>query len=362
MNILTYKVKHKQDLEKDLENAYKIALYAKTQQGNKLPTTKDTKHFGIKSEISNQILRKYHSQKKLKTIKKDKVKLTIPGRAVKVNQALKTLTITPMKLSLDCWFEFDFNKINQIELDKEYAYISVSLEDEPIQEANKWIGIDLNSTSHVIVTANQETGNVKKYGKQIPFLKKVYKNLRRKNQRKGAYKLAKKQSKREQNKTKDILQKITTKITKEAKKTNCGIKLENLKGISKKNTKKYHKEQNYTLNSWPFYQFRKMIEYKSLLLGIKLEVVNPKNTSQNCSKCKIKGIRERKLFNCPNCGHLEHADTNAAFNIALCLGSNLGKNDMEKSKTFPEVIKTEELTLREGNSKGSIETLEPQHL
>jgi hypothetical protein len=31
------------------------------------------------------------------------------------------------------------------------------------------------------VTANSLTGNVKKYGKEIPFLKKKYKNLRRKN-------------------------------------------------------------------------------------------------------------------------------------------------------------------------------------
>jgi hypothetical protein len=80
------------------------------------------------------------------------------------------------------------------------------------------------------------------------------------------------------------------------------------------------------------------IEHQNLLLGIKLKV--------NCLKTR----------------YLEHSDTNAAFKIALCLGSNLGKNDMEKPKAFPEVIKTEDLALREGNSKGSIETLEPQYL
>ncbi|HNC59749.1 MAG TPA: transposase [Leptospiraceae bacterium] len=196
------------------------------------------------------------------------------------------------------------------------------------------MGIDLNSTSNTIVTANSLTGNVKKYGKEIPFLKKKYKNLRRKNQINGNLKLIAKQSKKERNKTKDILQKITTKIVKEAVKTNCGLKIENLKGISKHNLKKYKSESNHTLNSWPFYEIRRLLKYKSLLLGVKLEIVDPAFTSQSCFQCKQinKENRKGKIYKC-SCGHLEHSDANAAFNISLkeCFSivpsSNLEKND-----------------------------------
>jgi putative transposase len=357
MSILTYKVKHKIDFKDLFDKAYQVALYAQSKQEMKIPTTKDVKHFGLKSEISNQILRKYYSNKKLKIIKKDKVKLTIPSRNLKVNKLNKSIYIPCLKTTLNYWFDFNFDKINQIEFDKEYAYISLTLKDKTLEkEPAKWIGIDLNSTSHSIVMANQRTGNVKKYGKQIPFLKKIYKNLRKKNQSKGAYKLITKQSKRETNKTKDLLHKMTTAIVKEAKETNCGIRIENLKGI-RKNTKKFHKEQNHTLNSWPFYMFRTLLTYKSLLLGVKLEVISPEYTSQTCSKCNKLGNRDRKLFKCPQCGHLEHSDVNAAFNIASRLSSNLNKNEIIKTeeKTSPLDLS---LALRESNSLESRETFE----
>lgn len=40
MSIRTFKVKHFGNLSKDLEKAYRVALFAQTQQGLKQPTTK----------------------------------------------------------------------------------------------------------------------------------------------------------------------------------------------------------------------------------------------------------------------------------------------------------------------------------
>lgn len=62
-----------------------------------------------------------------------------------------------------------------------------------------------------------------------------------------------------------------------------------------------------------------MIEYKAGKYNIEIEKINPKYTSQTCSKCghKEKENREsQSKFKCKSCGGEMNADYNAAVNIA----------------------------------------------
>ena len=161
----------------------------------------------------------------------------------------------------------------------------------------------------------------------------------------------------------DLNHKISRKIVNVALYNGCGIKLENLNGFRKLNSKigdaekgEKNKHENkkreqkkdksrrkeinkksiknkskvlkcmcsneYSLNSWSFHQLHQFIEYKTRLLGVEVAYIDPRATSKMCSRCGHTGNRHSKQFECPHCGHVDHADVNAAFNIALTPKSN----------------------------------------
>jgi len=317
MSKLTYKIKHNINLLKELSIAKKIAEFAiKTRT----LSSKDVKCFGLKSVISNQILRKYSRNKKCKNIKS--VKLTIPGQGIKFLNS--NIYISSLKLNL--YFNKPVEKINQIELDNIYAYISCSVKDEiPIRE-NGYIGIDRNAIGHIAVCAIDN--KILKMGKRAQHTRNKYKNIRKK----APYNFIKKLGKRESRIIKDINHKISRKIINIAKEKNYAIKLEKLKKINKNRGRIV----NNIKSNWPFYQLETFIKYKAKLLGVKVFYVDPCYTSQKCSRCGLikKENRNKKQFSC-GCGHNDHADANAAFNIAKAsmYDRSVKDRDLTESKT-----------------------------
>jgi putative transposase len=96
-----------------------------------------------------------------------------------------------------------------------------------------------------------------------------------------------------------------------ALKHKCGtIQMEDLTGISKEST---------FLKNWPYYDLQQKIEYKAREAGIQVIKVEPKYTSQRCSKCGYidkENRQEQATFKCIKCGFETNADYNAARNIA----------------------------------------------
>jgi putative transposase len=67
------------------------------------------------------------------------------------------------------------------------------------------------------------------------------------------------------------------------------------------------------------YERRRQLAYKAPRFGSELRLVRPAFTSQTCSACGVRDPESRpgcgRLFACIACGHVEHADRNAARNI-----------------------------------------------
>lgn len=307
--ILTYKIKHDRDFTVELSKARQVAEHA-LKYGQ--CSTAQVKHLGLKSAIANQILRKYGRNKKIKKV--SRVNLIVPGQGVKNDLKTSALTIPCLSLILPYQF-LGFTKVNQVEVAKEYAFVSVTVPENKQIQPTAWIGVDLNTTGHCCVASNSATGKVLKLGKKAYHTHKKYKNQRKRLQKKNKLKMVKKIKNRESRIVRDLNHKISRKVVGYALKNSAGIVLEDLSGI--RNTKKQAKSFRYSLHSWSFSQLGSFIEYKAKLLGVPFVKIDPAYTSQQCSRCGLLGDRNKKRFECPACGHVENADVNASFVIGL---------------------------------------------
>jgi len=310
--ILTFKVRHLRDFSVELAKARQVAeLAVKIDSYN----SRNFKHFGLKSVISCQVARKYVMNKRLKTIRN--VNLTIPSQAIRYDKTKREIYIPCVELRLHYFFRNDFTKINQIEIDETFAYISVTIGEPKQIVPTSWIGIDRNVTGHVLVGSNPDIGKVWKFGKQALHVHHKYKCVRRRLQKAKKYRKVKQIKSRESNIVRDLNHKIAARIVRVALTNNAGLKFERLDGIASKwNRRQFTKAFRYNLGNWSFRQLEDFILYKSKLMGVPIAYVEPKNTSKECSRCGCIGTRQGKVFTCQHCGHVDHADVNAAFNIA----------------------------------------------
>ncbi len=117
---------------------------------------------------------------------------------------------------------------------------------------------------------------------------------------------------------KDTNHVISKRLVETAQRTNRAIGLEDLTGIRSR-TRARGAEQRARHGNWTFAQLRAFVEYKARMAGIPVVLVDPRHTSQECSCCGFVdrgNRRSQSEFLCLSCGHAEHADLNAAKNIA----------------------------------------------
>ncbi|MHB8597572.1 MAG: RNA-guided endonuclease InsQ/TnpB family protein [Ktedonobacteraceae bacterium] len=101
------------------------------------------------------------------------------------------------------------------------------------------------------------------------------------------------------------------------------IALENLKHIRETSRMGRGKQQKNVdnkrrLHSWSFAQLDAFITYKAEARGLTVVTVDPRHTSQTCSRCGYQhrsNRRSQSLFHCRSCGYQLNADLNASKNI-----------------------------------------------
>jgi IS605 OrfB family transposase len=156
-------------------------------------------------------------------------------------------------------------------------------------------------------------------GSKVNNIRYRHRSLRSKLQKKcsrSAKRKLKQLSGKESRFAADVNHVISKQIVAEAKGTQRGIAMEDLKGIHDRVT--VRKKQRATLRSWSFSQLRSFVEYKAKMMGVPVVAIDPRNTSRECSACGHIDKRNRKTqdkFVCLGCGFSLHADINAAINI-----------------------------------------------
>jgi putative transposase len=188
--------------------------------------------------------------------------------------------------------------------------------DTDITEPDGFLGVDLG-IANIATTSDGRRSS----GKHLNAVRYRNRELRRRLQAKrtkSAKRLLKMRRRKETRFARDVNHVISKSIVTEAARTGRGIALEDLQGI--RSRVRLRKPQRVTLHSWSFRQLGEFVAYKAARASIALVYVDPAYTSQGCSVCGHvdKGSRpNQKTFCCTSCGFAEHADVNAARNIAL---------------------------------------------
>jgi IS605 OrfB family transposase len=205
---------------------------------------------------------------------------------------------------------------------KWYLLAPCNVEEAPEQEPDDVLGVDLG-----IVNIAVDSDGEMHSSSQVNNVRFRHRRLRTKLQRKGTRSTKcrlRKLSGKEARFAKDVNHSISKSIVAKAQDTHRAIALEDLGGIRDRVT--VRRRQQATLHSWSFYQLRSFVFYKARRIGVKVFLVDPRNTSRTCPACGSIDKRNRasqSSFLCVSCGFAGLADQIAAGNISRRAAVNL---------------------------------------
>ncbi|NEO69312.1 transposase [Moorena sp. SIO3H5] len=222
-------------------------------------------------------------------------------------------------------------------------YVTLSIQDDtvpniiPVDSVSNPIGIDMGLKSFLIRSDGSEVPIPQYYRKAQKRLKKIQKAVSR--------------SKKGSNNRK----KVVTKLGKAHKKvadTRKDFHFKTAKGLLDNHDLIAHEKLNIkglaktrmakSILDAGWGQFLSILSNKAENAGLITVAVNPRNTSQNCSKCGTKVPKKLKdrIHACPKCGYTKDRDVNAAINILnLAVGHPVSSKACRATEGIPGVGK-----------------------
>lgn len=207
-----------------------------------------------------------------------------------------------------------------------WLHLVVSLPEVEFTPNGDVIGVDFGITRPAVASNNQFFGT-----RSWKAVERRYFRLKRALQSKGS------------DSAKRHLQKLSHKVSRF--RSNCDhvlsrqliqsvvpgtlIVIENLKEI-RSTTQQRDKPQKRAIHQWSFNRLRDLLAYKAQAQGCLVVGVDPRHTSQGCSRCGYvhrSNRRSQSRFQCRNCGFELHADLNASRNLAHKYLASVGRSD-----------------------------------
>lgn len=195
-----------------------------------------------------------------------------------------------------------------------YLLLVVAVPEPVCASREEFLGIDLG-----IVNLATDSDGAMYSGADVERTRRILTHRRRNLQRKGT-KAAKRKLRQLSGKQarfqRNTNHRISKRIVQTAKDTGRGVALEELVGIRSRVTVKRPQRARHA--NWAFYQLKSFIVYKAMQAGVRVQTVDPRNTSRTCQVCGHCAKENRKLqsaFLCVQCGFAAPADANAAVNI-----------------------------------------------
>lgn len=199
---------------------------------------------------------------------------------------------------------------------KWFLMATCNVEEPPLGRDGEVLGVDFG------IAEIATTSEGKSYsGEKVKALRRKMRAHRARLQKRGttsAKRRLKKAAKKQERFVRDTNHCISKELVATAKASQKALGLEDLTGIRDR-ANGFNKEMRWQMGNWAFGQLRAFVEYKAQKAGVRVVVIDPRNTSRTCHECGHCEKANRKSqahFKCRACGHQSNADYNAALNIS----------------------------------------------
>lgn len=196
-----------------------------------------------------------------------------------------------------------------------YLAVVVDIPEPPPSKGSGVLGVDMG-IANLATDSDGETYS----GEQVDARRRHYERMRSGLQRvgtKSSRRKLKRLRRRERRFKRNVSHTISKRLVAKASDTGRDLAIEDLGGIRERTT--VRKAQRSRHSKWAFGELRQFLTYKALLAGVRLHVVDPRNTSRTCpicGHCDKRNRPDQATFRCTSCGYAGHADVIAAANIA----------------------------------------------